>query len=311
MNRRAFGGLAIALAAGLAGLSPASAQTFPSRPIRVISPFPPGLADLNKWQVYVDNRPGAGGTIGLADARKSEPTGYDLVVGQMDNLVIAPGLSRVNFDTIKDFAPIGLIGTSPIVLVASKTSRLSSFDDAVREVKAEPGRVTLGSAGQGTLAHLLIELMRVRTGIQFRHVPYRGSTPAMQDILGGHLDIAGVSIASALPLIRSGDVRALAVSGAARSATLPDVPTLGQLGLSGVEVSTWYGLLGPAGVPEDILAVLNAQVNRIVQRPDVAATLAEQGLEPAPMSPAQFAAFIREDYAKWQATMAELGFKRE
>lgn len=302
----------------------ASAQTYPSRPVKIISPFPPGggtdlvartvgqsLADRNKWQVVIENKAGAGGAIGLGEAKKAEPNGYELVVGQMDNLILAPWLSRVSFDSVKDFTPIALIGKSPIVLVTGKASRFATFGDAVAAVKGEPASVTLGSAGNGTLAHLLIELMRTRTDTRFRHVPYRGSTPAMTDLLGGHLDIGGVSIASALPLIRSGEVRALAVSSRGRNPSLPDVPSLVELGLKDVEVSTWYGLLGPAGLPADLTQLLNREVNAIVQAPGVAATLAEQGLESGPNSPEQFGGLIRDEYAAWQTIIADLGFKRE
>lgn len=323
-SRRYVLGLPLVAAALASGRAFAQNPAYPSRPIRVISPFPPGggtdlvartisqaLADTNKWQVVVDNKPGAGGAIGLGEAKRADAGGYDLVVGQMDNLILAPWLSRVSYDSTTDFTPIALIGRSPIVFVTGKASRFASFPDAVAAVKEDPLGVTLGSAGSGTLAHLLIELMRTRTDTAFRHVPYRGSTPAMTDLLGGHLDIGGVSIASALPLIRSGDVRALAVSGAGRNGVLPDTPSLVELGMKGVEVTTWYGLLGPAGLPAEVTALLNRQVNGIVRRPEIAASLAEQGLEAAPMTPDAFGTMIRDEYVAWRKIVADLGFKRE
>lgn len=320
MIRRAV--MALVLAAMAGGV--AQAQPYPSRTIKLVSPFPPGggtdflartvaqhLGDMNKWNIVVENKAGGGGTIGLGETKRGQPDGYELVVGQFDNLVLAPWISKVAFDSTKDFAPIALFGKTPIVFVVRKDSRFQSFADAVAAVRAAPNDVTIGSAGTGTITHIIIELIRSRGESQFRHVPYRGSTPALTDLLGGHVDMIGASIASAYPLIKSGDVRALAVSGEARSRSLPDVPTLGEQGVKGIAVNTWYGLLAPAGLPDEIAQRLNKDVNAVVQRPDVVAKLAEQGVEPAPISPQAFGTMIREDYATWQKIIGDLGFKRE
>lgn len=300
------------------------AQGYPSRPIRVISPFPPGggtdlvarlvsqnLADLNKWSVFVENKPGASGAIGLAEAARANPAGYDLVIGQMDNLALSPFLSRVSFDSIKDFTPIALIGKTPIVFIVRRDSAFRGFIDTVEAVKAAPGSVTMGSPGSGSTTHLILELLRVREDRVFRHVPYRGAAPSLTDLLGGHVDVVGSSIASAMALIRSGEVRALAVTSTRRNPSLPEVPTLDELGIKAIDVSTWYGLLGPAGLPEEVTRTLNADVNRIVQRPEVIAALGEQGLEAAPMSREDFAALLGRDHASWGKIIGELGFKRE
>lgn len=299
-------------------------QTYPTRPIRVISPFPPGggtdfvsrqvaqnLADQNKWTVFVENKPGAAGTIALGETARLAPSGYDLVIGQMDNLALSPFLARVSYDSVKDFTPIALVGKSPIVFIVRRESPYRGFNEIMEAVKTAPGSVTVGSPGAGSTTHLILELMRVREDRVFRHVPYRGAAPSLTDLLGGHVDVIGSSIASAMPLIRSGDVRAVAVTSARRSASLPEVPSLNELGIKTIDVSTWYGLLGPAGLPDDVTRTLNAGVNKVVARPEVLAAFAEQGMETAPGSAEAFASLVKSDYESWAKTIGELGFKRE
>lgn len=317
---------AIASTASLLGLSalPALAQSYPVRTIRLIVPFAPGggtdyiarsigqhLADANRWTVVVENRAGANGTLGLAEAARANPSGHDLVIGQLDNLVLAPLLTRVGFDPVADFTPVAQIARTPLIIVASARSSFRSLADVVAASRVAPGSVTLGSSGTNSASHLMTELMRVKAGVQIRHVPYRGSAPALGDLVGGHLSLVGTSIASAIALIRSGELRTLAVCGAERSPQLPDIPTLAELGIPGVEVGVWYGLLGPAGLPEDVTRRLNAEVNRIVQRSEVVAALGEQGLQPTPLSQQQFAATLRTDVERWAAMIAEIGLRRE
>jgi tripartite-type tricarboxylate transporter receptor subunit TctC len=315
--------LLLALLAMLA-VPAAYAQTYPSRTIRVVSPFAPGggtdflartvgqyLADSNKWTVVVENRAGANGALGLSEVAKSEPSGHDLVLGQMDNLILAPWLTKVSYDSVKDFTPVALIGKTPIVFLVAAKSPHKSFQDVAAAAKAKPGTVTLGSSGTGSISHLANELLRLRGDILMRHVPYRGSAPALGDLMGGHVDVVGSSIASALALIKSGNVRPLALSSTKRSPVLPDVPTFAELGIPGVEVGSWYGVLGPAGLPAEVTKRLNADVNAMMARPDILAKLGDQGIEPVPQSPEEFAALVRTDYTTWRDIITEIGMKRE
>lgn len=317
MIRRAFGAAML-----LAMTCVAFAQDYPSKPVRIVSPFPPGggtdliartvaskLSETKSWSVIVDNRAGANGLIGLTEVSRAKPTGYDLVVGQTDNLILGSVLQKVAFNPIEGFTPIGYIGGSPVVFLVAANGKFQSFIDVVAAAKAHPDTVTLGSSGSGSAAHITGELMRKRAGIQLQHVPYKGSAPALADLMGGQIDVAGSSIASASAMVRGGKLKAIAVSGVARSPSLPDVPTLGELGLKNVSVEIWYGLFGPADLPAEIVKRLNGEVNTIVQRPDVRKILSEQGLEPKPGTANDFSRFVRSDFSSWRSIIAETGVK--
>lgn len=298
------------------------AQNYPTMPIRLVSPFPPGggtdliartiaakLVETKHWTVLVDNRAGANGTIGVAEVSRANPAGYDLVIGQKDNLILAPLLQKVPFDTVKDFRPIAYIGGSPVVFLSAASGKYQKFDDVIAAIKANPNSLTMGTSGSGSSAHITTEVMRKRANLSFQHVPYKGSTQALTDLLGGQIDVVGSSIASANALIQAGKIRPLAVSGATRSPSLPDVPTLAELGVRNVEMDIWYGLFGPAGLRPEIARQLNTEVNLIIQRPDVAKILREQGLQPMPRSPEDFARLVQTDYTTWKGVLAETGVK--
>jgi len=317
MLTRLLGSLLLACAA-----CTAAAQGYPDKPIRVISPFTPGggtdyiarllatkLGEVSKWQAVVENRPGANGTLGLVDAAHAKPGGYDLVVGQKDNLIISPLLTPVSFDPVKSFTPIGMMGTTPIVILAAANSRYKTFDDVVKAARATPGKLTFGTSGTGSVSHITSELLRQQAGVNLLHVPYKGSTPALTDLMGGHVDLVGSSIASAMPFLQGGQMRALAVSTARRSPTLPDVPTIAELGFPNFDVTAWWGLLGPAGMPRDIVAKLNTELNRILARDDVRASLLEQGVAAAPGTPQAFGDFVKQDYANWKDIIASTGVR--
>jgi tripartite-type tricarboxylate transporter receptor subunit TctC len=317
MIRRFLGAILL-----LAATSFSIAQDFPSKAIRLVSPFPPGggtdliartiaskLSETKSWSVIVDNRAGANGLIGLTEVSRTKPTGYDLVVGQTDNLILGPVLQKVSFDPVNGFTPIGYIGGSPVVFLVAANGKYQSFPDVVAAAKANPGAITLGTSGSGSAAHITGELMRKRAGIQLQHVPYKGSAPALTDLLGGQIDVAGSSIASASAMIRGGKLKAIAVSGAARSPSLPDVPTLAELGVKNVVVDIWYGLFGPADLPSEIVKQLNVEVNTIVQRTDVKKILSEQGLEPKQGTDDDFSRFVRREYSTWKGIIAETGMK--
>ena len=321
MARAALCGAIFALCGLACG---AEAQTYPQRTIKVVSPFAPGggtdyiarnvaqhVGDANKWTMVVENRTGANGTLALGEIARADKSGHEIVVGQSDNLVLASLLTKVPFDSVKDFTPIALVAKTPIVFVVPAKSRFKTFADVVAAAKADPDKMTFGSSGIGSGTHLAAELMRLRADVRMRHVPYRGSTPALTDLLGGHVDVVGSSIASAGSLIRSGDVRPLAVTTPTRSTTLPDVPTLAELGIKGIDVSTWYGVLGPAGLPDDVVRTLNTEVNKMMQRKEIVSAFGEQGLEPSPDSPEAFRTLLKTDYERWIGILAELGMKRE
>jgi tripartite-type tricarboxylate transporter receptor subunit TctC len=306
----------------LAASSLALAQSFPSKPIRLVSPFPPGggtdliartvaskLSETKKWSVIVDNRAGANGLIGLTEVSRAKATGYDLVIGQTDNLILGPVLQKVAFDPVESFTPIGYIGGSPVVFLVAANGKYQTFADVASAAKAAPGTITLGTSGSGSAAHITGELMHKRAGIQLQHVPYKGSAAALTDLLGGQINVAGSSIASASAMVRGGKLKAIAVSGATRSSSLPDVPTLAELGVKNVNVEIWYGLFGPADLPGDVLKQLNSEVNTILRRPDVQTILNDQGLEAKPGTADNFSRFVRSEYSAWKGIIAETGVK--
>lgn len=320
MLRRTFAAACLALAAAAA-----FAQAFPSKPIRLVVPFPPGggtdqlsrligarLAESEKWTVVADNRAGAGGTMGIVEAARAQPTGYDMVMGQKDNLVVAPWLYKnVGFDTTKDLVAVAHVAYTPVVIVARADSRFRTLKDVVAAAKAAPDAVTFGSPGNGTTIHLAGELFNQAAGIKLRHVPYKGSNPAMMDVLAGNVDLMVSSVPSALQQIKAGKLRALAVTSARRSTSLPDVPTVAESGYAGLDVSTWYGLFVPAGTPKDVVDKVHGAVNKLLAQPDVVKAIHEQGAEPQALTQPQFAELVRNDYRKWEGIVKASGAKIE
>jgi tripartite-type tricarboxylate transporter receptor subunit TctC len=323
MLRRTFAATCLALVAASTAVLAQSA--FPSKPIRLIVPFPPGggtdqlsrligqkLAETEKWNVVPDNRAGAGGTLGIAELVRAQPTGYDMVMGQKDNLVVAPWLYKsAGFDTIKDLIPVAHVAYTPVVIVARADSKFKTLKDVVAAAKAAPDAVTFGSPGNGTTIHLAGELFNQAAGIKLRHVPYKGSNPAMMDLLGGNVDLLVSSVPSALQQIKAGKLRALAVTSAKRSSSLPEVPTVAESGYPGMDVATWYGLFVPAGTPRDVVEKVHVAVNKLLARPDVIAAIHEQGAEPQAMTEQQFADLVRTDYHKWEGIVKASGARIE
>jgi tripartite-type tricarboxylate transporter receptor subunit TctC len=320
MLRRSLALLALALAC-----TAVAAQGFPSKPIRLIVPFPPGggtdqlsrlvaakLAESEKWNVVADNRAGAGGTMGIVEAVKAQPSGYEMVMGQKDNLIVAPWLYKnVGFDTTKDLVPVAHVAYTPVVIVARADSKFKTLKDVVAAAKAAPDSVTYGSPGNGTTIHLAGELFNQAAGIQLRHVPYKGSNPAMMDVLAGNVDLMVSSVPSALGQIKAGKLRALAVTSARRSSSLPDVPTVAESGYAGMDVSTWYGIFMPAGAPKEAVDKVHAAVNKLLASPEMVKAVHDQGAEPQALNPQQFADLVRTDYAKWEKIVKASGAKIE
>lgn len=297
------------------------AQTYPSKPIRFIVPNPPGggtdtlsrtiankLGDLLQWQMVVDNRPGAGGNVGLDAAAKSPPDGYTIVMGESSNLAINPALySKLPYDPSRDFAPIALIGSVCLVLVVASNRPFDSLDVLIASAKARP--LSFASAGNGTVGHLAGEIWRRASGIELLHVPYKGAAPAMTDLMGGQVDLFFASLPAAAPLVKSGKLRALAVTSAARAVSLPEVPTVAESGLRDFDSSAWYGVLAPRGTPPAIVARLNTEINRLLKEPDVRARLTNDGVTIGGGTPEQFAAFIESERIKWAQAVKNSGAK--
>ncbi len=315
---RALAPRAVAAILGLAAIAAptvgALAQpVYPSKPIRLIVPFPPGggtdmiartvaqkLADQNQWNVVVDNRPGAGGNLGVDAAAKSAPDGYTLVMGQTSNLAINPSLyAKLPYDPLKDQVPVALVSSSPIVMAAPAKSPYKTFADVVAAAKAKPDGITLGFSGNGTVAHLAGELAENAAGIQLRHVPYKGAAQAMTDLVGGQIDLYMSSVPTLLGQVRNGKLRAIVLTSTKRSAQLPDTPTLEESGYKGFEAVTWFGILAPAGTPAAIVQQLNKAINRALEQPDVAEKLRSEGGEVLGGSPEKFSNLLRTDVPRW------------
>ena len=326
MIRRQFALLALAAAAA-AGTAPAQAQqgqAYPSKPIRVIIPSTPGggtdfvgrlvstkLAEANGWTLLPDNKPGAGTALGLAEAARSHNEGYDLVVAQTDNVSLIPLLLKVSYDPIKDLAPVALVATTPMVLIVPANSPYKTLGDLVSAAKAQPGKINYGTSGTGGTVHIALEMLQSAAGIKLQHIPYKGSAPALADLVGGPLQFAGSSISSAEGLLKAGKVRALAVTSPKRNAALPEVPTVAESGYKDFNLVSYYGIMAPAGLPHAVQARLNTDINKLLQRQDVRTALLGQGLEPTPLSPEEFGALIKADIQKARGIIQAANIKVE
>lgn len=291
----------------------ALAQTYPNKAIRLVVPFPPGgPADIlsraigqkltEGWgqQVVVDNRAGAGGTIGADITAKATPDGYTLLMGFVGTHAINPSLySKLPYDNIKSFEPVSLVGTATIILVLHPAVPAKSVGELIALAKSKPGELTFGSPGNGTPQHLGGELFNTMAGVKMTHVPYKGAVPAINDLLGGRVSLIFSSAPPALPHVKTGKLRALAVTSTKRSPVVPDLPTISESGLPGYEVINWYGVLAPAGTHKAIVARLNAEIVKIMNMADVKKRLSAVGIEAFSSTPARFAAFIREETGKW------------
>ena len=304
---------AAVLAFGSMALTARAADNWPSQPVKLVVPFAPGgtsdvlareiaarLQVALKQTIVVDNKAGAGGVLGADSVAKAAPDGYTMLLGTIATHAINPALlPKVPYKADKDFAPVILLGKISNVLLIGPGSQARSVKDIVAAAKARPGDLTFASAGQGTSQHLSGEMFRLLTGAQLTHVPYKGSAPAIQDVMGGQVPMSFETVTVALPQIKAGKVKALAVTSARRSAQLPDVPTLAESGVPGFDVSSWQALYLPAGTPAAIVNRLNAEVQKVVAQPEVKARMEALGLEYAPNSPAQFAEFQKAEQAKW------------
>lgn len=313
-----------AAALALAALfSPVLAQNYPTKPIRMIVPFPPGgttdilarvagqkITEAFGQQVIVDNRPGAGGNIGTELVAKSAPDGYTLLTDPGSTLTINPSLyAKLPYDVLKDFAPVTIIAAVPNLLVVHPSLPVKSVRDLIILAKARPGQLNYASTGAGQSTHLSMELFKTMAGINVVHIPYKGSSPALADLLGGQVSLMFDNMPSSLPHVKAGKLRALAVSTLKRSPAMPQLPTVAESGLPGFEVSVWFGVLAPAGTSRDIVSKLNSAIVKSLQSPDVRERLAGQGAEAIGNTPEQFTAQMQRDLVKWAKVVKDSGVK--
>ena len=300
--------LAFSVAALAVMVGSASAQTYPRKPIRWIVPFPPGgstdllarvvgqkLTEAWGQQVIVENKGGAGGTLGAAEAARAPADGYTLLMGAIHHTIASSVYPKLPYDIQKDFAPITVVAIVPNVLVVNPSVPANSTKELIAYAKANPGKLTYGSAGMGTAHHLIGEQFNLQAGVNILHVPYKGSSPAVADLIGGQVLIMYDTVASCLPHIKSGKLRPLAVATAKRSSALPDVPTIAEAALPGFEVTTWFGALAPVETPKEIVVRLNGEIVKILAMPDVRKRLLDAGAEPVGNSPEQMAAQIKKE----------------
>ena len=300
---------------------PALAQPYPSKPIRMILAFPPGgptdnnarifalkLGESMNQQVIVDNKPGAGGNIAAAEAAKAPADGYTIFYNT-SAISIAPSLyAKLNYDVLKDYAPVALTATVPLVLVINPALPAKNVRELVAYAKANPGRMNYASSGSGTITHLASALFASQMGLTVQHIPYKGSAPALVDVAGGQTQMMIDTINTVLPYVKDNRLRALAIAIPRRSAALPDVPTLEEAaGLPGFEMSAWQGIVVPTATPREIVARLNAEINKAVQNADLRQRLATQGAEPLGGTSEHYAAYIRSELGRWTKVVKDSG----
>jgi len=292
----------------------ALAQAYPAKPIKYIVPVAAGGGNdmiarvvTERWgkllgQIFiVDNQSGGGGVVASQAVAHAAPDGYTLMQGYVATHGTTPATRHVNYDAIRDFTPIGMIGATPNVLAINASVPARNVREFIDYVKRNPGKVSYGSAGAGSLTHLTMELFKQETGAFMLHIPYRGIAPAITDLLGGQTQAMFPGLAAALPHLRSGRMRALAVTGKQRSAQLKDVPTMEETGFKGFDAMQWYGSVGPAGMSPEIVRRLNETQVAVLKSPDLSEKLASEAVEPWPMTPAEFGQYIKSDIARWTA----------
>jgi len=299
-------------------------DTWPSRPLRLILPFPPGggtdilgrliaerLSASLGQPVVVENRGGAGGNVGAEAAARSAPDGYTIVL-VAPSLAISPTLySKLNYDPVKDFAPVSLVATVPNVVITQPSIPAGTLQEFAALARSKPGGLNFGSGGSGTSNHLAGELFNIVAGVKLVHVPYKGVNLAMQDVLAGNIHFVVIGIPAAAPHIKAGKLKALAVLAPRRSAALPDVPTAAESGMPEFDVTTWYGVLAPAGTPRPIVTRLNQEIARIMHSEELKVPLAASGTDPLTDTPEEFAAYIKQEIAKWGDVVRKANLKAD
>lgn len=320
--------LLLPMAAAALGAPPVLAQTapatgdWPNKPVRLVSPFPPGgAADLVarmiaeeltaalRQTVFVENRIGAGGAIGTEFAARSTPDGYTFLLASTGPFAINPGLFRLNIDPSRDLTPVAMVAVVPSIFVVNAAVPARTMTELLALVRAQPGQLSYASGGNGTAQHLFGELLKQMAKIDIQHIPYRGGGPALTDTIAGRVQILCDTLPLALPHIREGRVRAVAVTTAQRHPALPDVPTVAESGVPGYEAVGWYGIAAPTQTPVAAITRVNAEINALLARPAFRDKLSAQGADPTPMSPAEFGALIERDRARWTGVIREANIR--
>jgi tripartite-type tricarboxylate transporter receptor subunit TctC len=307
------------------GTGGARAQgVYPAKPVRVVVPYPPGgptdvlvrivatrLTETLGQPFPIDNKPGASGMIGAGEVARALPDGYTLL-GNASVHVINPSLyAKVTFDAIADFSPVTLLASVPLVLVVNNDLPVKSVRDLIAHARANPGKLNFASSGNAAAPHLAGESFRLATGAPMQHVPYKGSAPALTDLIGGQVQLMFDSMPSAMPHVKAGKLRPLAVTTAKRSAALPDLPTVAEAGVPGYDISTWYGLWAPRGTPREVVEKLATETAKVLRLPDVRERYAALGAEPVGNTPDEFAAYCRSELAKWARVVKESGARAD
>ena len=316
----AYIGLAVALSVAA---SVAVAQgSYPTKPIKIIAPVQPGggvdlvarqvgerLSKALGQPVVIENQSGGGGIVGSQATARAAPDGYTLMVGYVGTHGTNPAVRKLPYDAVKDFTPIAMVGGTPNVLVVPPSLPVKTLPEFIAYAKANKGKLSYGSAGPGTLTHLAMEQLKVAADIDMAHAAYRGIGPAITDILGGQTQALFPGLAAALPQIKAGKMRPLAITGTSRHPLLPDVPTFEELGFKGFDGVQWYGIVGPANMPPAVVTTLNGEIGKMLADPSFAERLSAEALQPMPMTTAQFAQYMRDDIAKWTKVAKERGIE--
>lgn len=312
------------LVAVLAAYAPSSfAQTYPAKPIRMVVHFPPGgptdlvartigqkLTEAWGQQVVIENRPGAGGIVGVESVVRAAPDGYSLLFATGGSMSITPALnSKLPYNVFTDLAPISLVVINPQILVLHPSVPANSVRELVKLAKSKPGQINYASVGPGSPNHLGVEMLKFMTGIDMVHIPYKGTAPAITDVLAGHVSLMFNSMPSVLPHVRAHKLKGIAVGSAKRSPAAPEIPTVAEAGVPGFEYVTWYGVLAPAATSKDIITKLNGEIVKILNNRDVAQRLEREGAEPLPGTPEAFAKHMRAEFEQWKKTIAAAKIK--
>jgi tripartite-type tricarboxylate transporter receptor subunit TctC len=324
MMYRGLNAAALALACAIFAAA-AGAQTYPSKPVRIVAPFAPGstidiigriiaprLSEALGHPVLVENRAGAGGMIGLDAVAKAAPDGHTMAIGALGPLAMNPALyPKTPFDPVRDFAPVSLLATGPVVIAVHPSVPARSVKELIDLARKNPGKLNFGSPGVGTSPHLTGELVRLLTKTDMVHVPYKGNAEALTDLISGRVSIVYTGVPPVVPLARAGRVRLIATTGRERIPGLPDVPTISEAGLPGAQVLIWYGVVAPAATPREVIARVNREIVRIMQTPELKERFAQQGIDPETSTPEQFGKLIAEEYARWTKVIRASGIKME
>ena len=315
----------VVLALSLAACALAAAQDYPSRPVRIIVPYPPGgptdvivrvvgnrLSESLGQPVIIENRAGASGMIGAELVAKAAPDGYTLLVNPSIHVILPSLVAKMPFDAIKDFTHVTLLVSVPLFLVVNNSLPVKNVKDLIAYAKANPGKLNFASSSGGSSSQLAGEQFKLFAGVEMQHIPYKGSTPALTDVMGGQVQMMFVSTPSAMPFVKSGKLRALAVTTAKRTQAAPDIPSMAEAGLPGFDHSNWYGVWGPQGMPREVVAKLSAAIAATMQKKDVRDKLVELGADPVDgVSPAQFEAYAQSELARFAKIVKQAGVKLE